>query len=58
MKAYSRAGEDEAVNQMHYLLSALSAGLSPLGGDREGRSYLRKADNPTNPPERKPLLSS
>lgn len=31
---------------MYYLRSALSTSLSSLGGETEGRSYLRKADNP------------
>lgn len=45
-EGYSSVGVDKAVNRMHYLRSALSASLSPLGGERVGRSYLRKADNP------------
>lgn len=53
-KGYSLAGENKAVNQIHYLRSELSAGLSPLGGDREGHSYLRKADNPEDPQSRDP----
>lgn len=48
----SLVGEDEVVNRMHYLHSSLLAGLSPLGGDRGGRSYLGKADNPEDPHSR------
>lgn len=45
-ESYSLVGVDGAVNRMYYLCSVLSARLSPLGGEREGRSYQRKADNP------------
>lgn len=45
-------GEDQAVNQKHYLCSALLVSLLPLGGDRGGRSYLKKADNPEDPQSR------
>lgn len=48
------AGEDGAVNRTHYLRSSLLAGLSPLSGDRGGRSYLSKADNPEDSHSRDP----
>ncbi len=53
-EGHSLVREDKAVSGMHYLHFALSSGLSPLGGDREGRSYLRKADNPEDPQSRDP----
>lgn len=43
---YGLVGVEMAVSWTHYLRSAVSARLSPLGGEREGRSYLRKDDNP------------
>lgn len=38
-------GIDKAVNRTHYLRSAVSTSLSPLGGEKDGRSYLRRTDN-------------
>lgn len=57
-EGYSLAGEDKSVNRVHYLRSTLSMSLSPLGGDREGRSYLRKADNPEDPQSGDPHCSA
>lgn len=42
-------GIDKAVNRMHYLCSAVSTSLSPVAGEKEGRSYLRRADNLQRP---------
>lgn len=42
-------GIDKAVNRMHYLRSAVSTSLSPVAGEKEGRSYLRRADNLQGP---------
>lgn len=38
-------GIDKAVNQMHYLRLAVATSLSPVAGEKVGRSYLRRADN-------------
>lgn len=42
-------GIDKAVNWVHYLRSAVSTSLSPVTGEKEGHSYLRRADNPQRP---------
>lgn len=57
-ESYNLVGGDKAVNQIHYLLSTLLVSQSPLGGDREGCSYLRKSDNPQDPQSRDPHCSA
>ena len=34
---------------MHYLRSAVSTSQSPVAGEKESRSYLKKADNLQRP---------
>lgn len=46
--------ENQAFNRKHYLLSTKLVGLSPLGADGGGRSYLKEPDNPKDTHSRNP----